>query len=69
MRTCDRGAMPAEGQALARQHYFRPSVQAAEGFASMELFTVEELAGGWAAAHEKHFRDNAIFDQIYRPVR
>ena len=59
----------AEGQTLARQHYFRPSVQAAEGFAAMELFTVEELAGGWAAAHEKHFRDNAIFDRIYKPVR
>ena len=62
-----------EGQALARQHFFRPSVQPGsgftEGFAEMALFTVEELAGGWAAAHQKHFRDNAIFDRIYKPGR
>jgi sulfate/thiosulfate transport system substrate-binding protein len=59
----------AEGQTLAREHYFRPSVHPAEGFAAMELFTVEELEGGWAAAHKKHFRDNAIFDRIYKPGR
>lgn len=58
-----------EGQTLARQHFFRPSVRMSEGFAGMELFTVEELEGGWAAAHRKHFRDNAIFDKIYRPGR
>lgn len=59
----------AEGQTLARQHFFRPSVQPGDGFAPMELFTVEEIAGGWTAAHEKHFRDNGLFDKIYRPVR
>ncbi len=59
----------AEGQKLAREHSFRPSVGPAEGFAAVEMFTVDELEGGWAAAHKKHFRDHAIFDKIYRPGR
>ncbi|HEY3439801.1 MAG TPA: sulfate ABC transporter substrate-binding protein [Paludibaculum sp.] len=58
-----------EGQTLARQHFFRPSVEPGDSFAAMKLFTVEELEGGWAAAHKKHFRDSAIFDRIYRPGR
>jgi sulfate transport system substrate-binding protein len=57
------------GQKLAREHFFRPAVGPAEGFAAVEMFTVDELEGGWAAAHKKHFGDNAIFDRIYRPGR
>jgi sulfate transport system substrate-binding protein len=60
------------GQALAAKHHFRPSspgaLQRAAGqFASLELFRVEEIAGGWDAAHKAHFADGALFDQIYRP--
>jgi ABC-type sulfate transport system substrate-binding protein len=29
--------------------------------------TVAEIAGGWQAAHETHFADGGVFDQIYRP--
>ena len=33
------------------------------------IFTVDEIAGGWAQAQAKHFGDGGIFDQIYQPGR
>jgi sulfate transport system substrate-binding protein len=36
-------------------------------FASVKLFTVDEVFGGWQKAHHAHFSDGGIFDQIYRP--
>jgi sulfate/thiosulfate transport system substrate-binding protein len=58
------------GQQLAVKHHFRPrSVKALLGvrFPALELFTVEEAAGGWQKAHEAHFADGALFDRIYQP--
>jgi sulfate transport system substrate-binding protein len=59
-------------QEIAARHFFRPrSAQAlgkaAQPFAAIELFTVEEIAGGWRKAHREHFADNGLFDQIYSP--
>lgn len=61
-----------KGQELAAKHYFRPRSERALGlhaaqFAAVELFTVEEIAGGWKQAHATHFADKALFDQIYQP--
>jgi sulfate/thiosulfate-binding protein len=61
-------------QIIAAKHYFRPaspeaSAKAGITFPQMTLFTIEEVAGGWKSAHEKHFADNAIFDQVYKPAR
>lgn len=56
-----------EGQDLAAKHYFRPSAKPAAGLPAIEMFTVQEIAGGWTAAQEKHFRDSGVFDQIYKP--
>jgi sulfate/thiosulfate-binding protein len=59
-----------EGQALAAKHHFRPRTPSAEDakkFPDIQLFTVQELFGGWAAAHKDHFADGATFDQIYIP--
>jgi sulfate transport system substrate-binding protein len=58
-------------QEIAARHFFRPrSAQALAGaaqpFPALELFTLEEIAGGWQKAHQEHFADNALFDQIYR---
>ncbi len=36
-----------------------------EQFAPIELFTVDEVFGGWTAAHDKHFVDGGVFDKIY----
>jgi sulfate transport system substrate-binding protein len=60
-------------QEIAARHFFRPrSAQAlmksGRKFPELDLFTVDEIAGGWRKAHAKHFADNALFDQVYRPV-
>lgn len=60
------------GQQLAAKHFYRPRSPEALGaskqkFAALELFTVDEIAGGWRRAHEVHFAEHALFDQIYNP--
>lgn len=60
-----------EGQALAAKHYYRPrKTEAAAAadlarFPEVELFTIDDAFGGWARAHEAHFADGKVFDQIY----
>ena len=59
-----------DGQEIAAKHYFRPRNAAAlerhrEQFPALEMFTVNEVFGGWGKAHEQHFADGAIFDRIY----
>jgi len=53
-----------EGQRLAVKHHFRPRDPKAGGaFPALKLFTVDEAFGGWAKAHETHFKDGGLFDQ------
>ena len=59
------------GQDLAARHDFRPQNPAilaryAGRFKPLDLFTVDEVAGGWAKAQRTHFADCGIFDQLYR---
>jgi len=59
------------GQELAAQHFFRPKNQAilarySTRYKPLDLFTVEEVAGGWQNAQKVHFADGGIFDQIYQ---
>jgi sulfate transport system substrate-binding protein len=59
-------------QEIAARHFFRPRsaqalARAQRAFASLQLFTVRDVAGGWDAAHAAHFADGGIFDQIYQP--
>lgn len=61
-----------EGQELAARHYYRPRSPAVaaryEGrFPDLELFTVDEIFGGWTEAHGTHFADGGVFDEIYVP--
>ena len=35
-------------------------------FAKLELFTIDEVFGGWAKAQKEHFSEGGIFDQIYK---
>jgi sulfate/thiosulfate-binding protein len=58
------------GQEIAAKHYFRPRDPAVlekyrDQFANLDLFTVDEMFGGWDRAHELHFADGATFDRIY----
>lgn len=62
----------AEAQEIAARHYFRPTLaevaaRHAAQFPAMELLTVEQIAGGWKRAQERHFADNGVFDRIYQP--
>ncbi|HRK95055.1 MAG TPA: sulfate ABC transporter substrate-binding protein [Rhodospirillales bacterium] len=61
-----------ESQELIARHFFRP--RAAEvlerhrgQFPPVELFTIDEVFGGWEKAQAEHFADGAVFDQIYQP--
>jgi sulfate transport system substrate-binding protein len=61
-----------EGQAIAAKHYYRPRnpellAKYAAQFPPIDLFTIEELFGGWAKAQQIHFADGGVFDQIYMP--
>jgi len=62
------------GQELAARHNFRPRNPAilakhADHFKTLELFTVQDVAGGWPKAQREHFADGGIFDQIYQDKR
>jgi sulfate transport system substrate-binding protein len=61
-----------EGQEIAARHYYRPRLDAVAKryeakFPKLELFTIDDVFGGWQKAHVKHFADGALFDQIYQP--
>lgn len=59
-----------EGQEIAARHHLRPRLEGvaarhAAEFPALELFTVEEMFGGWKRAQRIHFDDGGVFDQIY----
>lgn len=58
------------GQEIIAKHYYRPRSEAvaskyASQFPKVELFTIDEVFGGWAKTQPKHFGDGGIFDTIY----
>jgi sulfate/thiosulfate-binding protein len=63
-----------EGQEIAAKHHFRPIDRTVlerhrDKFAELTVFTIEQAFGGWAAAHEAHFADGAVFDRITGAAR
>jgi sulfate transport system substrate-binding protein len=34
-------------------------------FPKVNLFTIDEVFGGWSKAQKTHFVDGGVFDQIY----
>jgi sulfate/thiosulfate transport system substrate-binding protein len=63
-----------EMQALAGRHFFRPQLEAAaakyaDQFPKIPRFTVDELFGGWAKAHQTHFAEGGEFDRLYGEAR
>ena len=59
-----------KGQELAAQNYYRPrdekvAEKYADQFPKVELFTIDEVFGGWTNAQETHFLDGGVFDSIY----
>jgi sulfate transport system substrate-binding protein len=60
------------GQEIAAQNFYRPRLpEVAEKyhqqFPKIDLFTVDELFGGWSKAQKTFFDDGGVFDQIYQP--
>jgi sulfate transport system substrate-binding protein len=60
----------AEGQEIAARNYYRPRLESvlakhAGQFPKINLFTIDEIFGGWKKAQKTHFEDGATFDQIY----
>jgi ABC-type sulfate transport system substrate-binding protein len=63
-----------DGQEIAAKHFFRPRLEAvaqkhAGTFPKMNLFTIDEVFGGWQKAQEIHFRAGGVFDQIQQGNR
>ena len=60
-----------EGQEIAARNSYRPRdpevAKAYENaFAKVELFTIDDVFGGWTKAQKDHFAEGGIFDQIYK---
>ncbi|WP_116604474.1 sulfate ABC transporter substrate-binding protein [Rhodoferax ferrireducens] len=58
------------GQDLAGKNFYRPRDKAAQAkyakqFGTVNLFTIDELFGGWTKAQKTHFAEGGVFDQIY----
>ena len=55
----------SEGQALIAQSFYRPKTLPEGGpFATTNLFTIDEVFGGWATAQATHFDDAGTFDSL-----
>ncbi|MCX7276689.1 MAG: sulfate ABC transporter substrate-binding protein [Burkholderiales bacterium] len=58
------------GQDLAGKNYYRPrdktaAAKYAKQFGNVNLFTIDDLFGGWTKAQKTHFADGGVFDQFY----
>jgi sulfate transport system substrate-binding protein len=63
-----------EGQEIVVRNHYRPRLESvaakhADEFPKIQLFTVEEMFGGWQKAHETHFKEGGVFDQIQESQR
>ena len=60
-----------EGQQIAAKNYYRPVdpvilEKYKDVFPKVDLVTIEDF-GGWQKAQTEHFKDDGVFDQIYKP--
>lgn len=60
-----------EGQEIAAKNFYRPRNETvakkySTQFPSINLFTIDEVFGGWTKAQKEHFSDGGVFDQIYQ---
>jgi len=58
-----------DGQEIAAGHHYRPrdaevAARYARQFASVTLFTIGDVFGGWTQAQKTHFADGGVFDRI-----
>src|SRR3954471_13505168 len=60
-----------ERQEIAARNSYRPrdpdiAREYEKSFAKVELFTIDDVFGGWTKAQKDHFAEGGIFDQIYK---
>jgi sulfate transport system substrate-binding protein len=63
-----------KGQELVAQHFYRPRDEEIlkkypENFIDVEMFTIDDVFGGWHKAQQEHFENGGVFDQIYAPSK
>jgi len=63
-----------EGQEIAGRNFYRPrsekiAAKYANQFTKVNLFTIDEVFGGWQKAQKAHFADGGSFDQIQQATR
>ena len=64
-----------EGQAIVAKNYYRPSdpkgvpKEYLERFLPVNMFTIDDVFGGWQKAQELYFDEGRLFDQIYQPKK
>ncbi len=59
-----------QGQEIIAKHYFRPRdakiyAKYQAQFPKINLFTIDQLFGGWTKAQKTHFDDGGEFDKLY----
>ena len=60
-----------EGQEIAARNFYRPrdaeiAKKYDSSFAKVELFTIDDVIGGWTKAQTEHFTEVGVFDKIYK---
>jgi sulfate transport system substrate-binding protein len=60
-----------EGQEIAARNFYRPrdpeiAKKFENSFAKVDLFTIDDVFGGWTKAQSEHFTDGGVFDKIYK---
>jgi sulfate/thiosulfate transport system substrate-binding protein len=58
------------GQDIVARNHFRPRDPAifpnyADQFPDIELFTIDDVFGGWQEAQSRHFNDGGVYDRIF----
>ena len=59
-----------EGQEIIAKNFYRPRnvvvlKKHESQYAKVDLFTIDDVFGGWTKAQKTHFSDGGVFDQIY----
>ncbi len=59
-----------EGQEIIAKNFYRPRNASVlkkheSQYAKVDLFTIDDVFGGWTKAQKTHFSDGGVFDQIY----
>ena len=60
-----------EGQEIAGRNFYRPrdaeiAKKFEANFAKVDLFTIDDVFGGWTKAQSEHFAEGGVFDKIYK---